>query len=1099
MATHQSLPLYDLFLDLPHPAAASSCPPAFNSGCPSNNPEIEKEISSSMSRISRFAFPEFDDSLSQSIPRDAAVNRFSLYAMQTKSFQNYTFSMQLQSGVRVHGFVRRYLPIHQVVNHRYDVGRRGERALVILTRFSGGDLLYASILKTIDAISFQKQALNFKNDHPAPQKWFLDRIFEEHRKLCNDFMSTPDQEQNTMMLTVELIEVGNKSLPFLIEVDKANFIVPTCLLAQKSMVEASASSPILPLLRVLGVASTLRLLSALLSENRVLIISGNPTRLAQCARSALSVLAQGLLNWQHLYIPVLPPHLFQYLGAPVPYLIGMLSSFVPKLKAASDGLGEMVIINLDTNELEVRGMNPMDTAQRVPDLFQKAISEQGMPAATSSEILAQDLVDLLKMDKRFIYGESTLTNVSETAAKATKAVKSGITSLARKGKNFFNNRKVGVQSVDNASNGTSEEEAIDSSTADDAQNAIQNTMSPDVIYIQGSQNEIAEEEARIAFSSFFLSLFGNMRWYLSASPGQLPHLDRKRFLQQKRAMGEGENTAIWPLLQNFCKTQMLEEFAIARVEEVRLRSPVTSDSPLFTQCVNYHHLNNIEFDALNVRRVARQVAQNNPSRLIIQTSTRRTTMLLTSNKTYEGDYNKAVVQLVEQCRECTSVLSDVMSVIWVRMRDSKGVHWKHGLQALQVLRNLLYHGPLAAIAEATDGLDKIRAMKFYNDNMRSQICTQIRQAAHQVYNLLVDRAKLFNIRRICVNKRRLLKQPEQPKYKRETRFTLVHPFSKIHQLLNPLSSVRVAPAPPMQQPPPTVESDIFGLTTTSSTGAKEIGPANGADATQDMIGLFRNVDMCDKSSAVAFPAIAPSACDPFSPAPMPNAHSLTSPQHLTPPRQAILSTSCAIKRQQQAHTPLPQLQQNAPQTYHGKTQPQNTHVSVPPHQHRTVPLSQQPTAYGSAQPMNTHVHVSPQKHQHMPPPKQQEPTLLSLDRQHAPVTYGNIQPQNIQVSIPPPQHRPMPSQQNFQQQQQQQQQYYQHHPGHYPQHQGITGYPPSTQLSSSSGQHPGYRMSQQQHYQTGGQQQTQVQQYTTHQPLPAQPSKPNLSQFDPFQ
>lgn len=149
MATHQSLPLYDLFLDLPHPAAASSCPPAFSSGCPSNNPEIEKEISSSMSRISRFAFPEFDDSISHSIPRDTALNRFSLYAMQTKSFQNYTFSMQLQSGVRVHGFVRRYLPIHQVVNHRYDVGRRGERALVILTRFSGGDLIYASILKYV--------------------------------------------------------------------------------------------------------------------------------------------------------------------------------------------------------------------------------------------------------------------------------------------------------------------------------------------------------------------------------------------------------------------------------------------------------------------------------------------------------------------------------------------------------------------------------------------------------------------------------------------------------------------------------------------------------------------------------------------------------------------------------------------------------------------------------------------------------------------------------------------------------------------------------------------------------------------------------------
>jgi hypothetical protein len=147
--TGQVLPLYDLFLDLPHPAAAAACPPPFILGNPVNDPGMEKELSANMSRISRFAFPEFDDSMAQQIPRESALNRFSQYAMQPKGFQNYTFSLQLQSGTRMHGFVRRYLPIHQVAKNRYDVGRRGERALVILTRFSGGDLLYAAILKYV--------------------------------------------------------------------------------------------------------------------------------------------------------------------------------------------------------------------------------------------------------------------------------------------------------------------------------------------------------------------------------------------------------------------------------------------------------------------------------------------------------------------------------------------------------------------------------------------------------------------------------------------------------------------------------------------------------------------------------------------------------------------------------------------------------------------------------------------------------------------------------------------------------------------------------------------------------------------------------------
>jgi hypothetical protein len=142
-----ALPIYDLFLDLPHPAASSSCPPPFILGAPSTSPEMEKELNANLSRIGRFAFPEFDDAASQKIPRDTPLNRFSQYAMQPKAFQHYTFSLQLQSGVRIHGHVRRYLPMPTVAKSRYDVGRRGERALVLLTRAGGGDLVFSAILK----------------------------------------------------------------------------------------------------------------------------------------------------------------------------------------------------------------------------------------------------------------------------------------------------------------------------------------------------------------------------------------------------------------------------------------------------------------------------------------------------------------------------------------------------------------------------------------------------------------------------------------------------------------------------------------------------------------------------------------------------------------------------------------------------------------------------------------------------------------------------------------------------------------------------------------------------------------------------------------
>lgn len=148
-------PLFDLFLDLPHPAASPSCPPPFLIGGKSNNADaakIQEELgeASSIARIARFAFPEHDDQ--QPPPpapssSGAGLNRNDVYMTANQGFQEHSFSLQLSTGQRVHGHVRRYLPTHLQASSRYDVGRRGVRALVLLTRASGGDLLYSAVLK----------------------------------------------------------------------------------------------------------------------------------------------------------------------------------------------------------------------------------------------------------------------------------------------------------------------------------------------------------------------------------------------------------------------------------------------------------------------------------------------------------------------------------------------------------------------------------------------------------------------------------------------------------------------------------------------------------------------------------------------------------------------------------------------------------------------------------------------------------------------------------------------------------------------------------------------------------------------------------------
>lgn len=106
-------------------------------------------------RIARFAFPEFNDNSPP--PAAADLNRYDIYMIQ--GFQHHSFSLQLSTGERVIGHVRRCLPSR--VASRIDVGRRSVRALVILTRATGGDTVFAGMLKYVH---FKLCSLDFLHD-----------------------------------------------------------------------------------------------------------------------------------------------------------------------------------------------------------------------------------------------------------------------------------------------------------------------------------------------------------------------------------------------------------------------------------------------------------------------------------------------------------------------------------------------------------------------------------------------------------------------------------------------------------------------------------------------------------------------------------------------------------------------------------------------------------------------------------------------------------------------------------------------------------------------------------------------------------------------
>lgn len=75
------------------------------------------------------------------------LNRLDIYVLGYRS-ERHTFTLLLSDGVtKMFGHVLRYLPTHSCAKARADVGRRGVRAMILLTRAAGGDQFYTAILK----------------------------------------------------------------------------------------------------------------------------------------------------------------------------------------------------------------------------------------------------------------------------------------------------------------------------------------------------------------------------------------------------------------------------------------------------------------------------------------------------------------------------------------------------------------------------------------------------------------------------------------------------------------------------------------------------------------------------------------------------------------------------------------------------------------------------------------------------------------------------------------------------------------------------------------------------------------------------------------
>ncbi|XP_075062655.1 DENN domain-containing protein 1B-like [Mixophyes fleayi] len=120
------------------------------------------------------------------------------------------------------------------------------------------------------------------------------------------------------------------------------------------------------------VDTMLQLYASLLCERRILITSSKLSTLTACVHASAALLYP--MYWQHIYIPTLPPHLLDYCGAPMPYLIGVHSSLIEKVNVGA--LEDVVVFDMDTNNLETPFQDLDNLPPHVVSLLKLRLTKQ---------------------------------------------------------------------------------------------------------------------------------------------------------------------------------------------------------------------------------------------------------------------------------------------------------------------------------------------------------------------------------------------------------------------------------------------------------------------------------------------------------------------------------------------------------------------------------------------------------------------------------------------------------------------------------------------------------------------------------------------------
>ncbi|XP_053576584.1 DENN domain-containing protein 2B isoform X2 [Bombina bombina] len=130
----------------------------------------------------------------------------------------------------------------------------------------------------------------------------------------------------------------------------------------------------------LGVRQIIRIFASLLLERRVIFVAEKLSTLSSCSHAVVALLYP--FSWQHTFIPVLPSSMIDIVCCPTPFLVGLLSSSLPKLKELP--VEEALMVDLGSDRF-IRQMDDEDAL--LPRKLQAAL-EQALER--KKELINQD-------------------------------------------------------------------------------------------------------------------------------------------------------------------------------------------------------------------------------------------------------------------------------------------------------------------------------------------------------------------------------------------------------------------------------------------------------------------------------------------------------------------------------------------------------------------------------------------------------------------------------------------------------------------------------------------------------------------------------------